>query len=60
MMLGAVMFAHDECKKVVNAIIDLAEKAAKEPWDLGHGRQLGDEGRDQGRSSATTSPRPTS
>ncbi len=33
-MLGAVMFAHDEIKKVVNAIIDLAEKAAKEPWDL--------------------------
>ncbi|MDE2406099.1 MAG: polyribonucleotide nucleotidyltransferase [Sphingomonadales bacterium] len=31
-MLGAVMFAHDECKKVVNLIIDLAEKAAKEPW----------------------------
>ncbi|MBO9603671.1 MAG: polyribonucleotide nucleotidyltransferase [Novosphingobium sp.] len=33
-MLGAVIFAHDECKKVVNAIIDLAEKAAKEPWDV--------------------------
>ena len=33
-MLGAVMFAHDECKKVVNAIIDLAEKAAKEPWQV--------------------------
>ena len=33
-MLGAVMFAHDECKKVVNAIIDLAEKAAKDPWEL--------------------------
>ncbi len=33
-MLGAVMFAHDECKKVVNAIVDLAEKAAKEPWDI--------------------------
>ena len=33
-MLGAVMFAHDECKKVVNLIIDLAEKAAKEPWDV--------------------------
>ena len=31
-MLGAVLFAHDECKKVVNLIIDLAEKAAKEPW----------------------------
>jgi len=33
-MLGAVMFAHDECKKVVKAIIQLAEQAAKEPWDL--------------------------
>ena len=28
-MLGAVIFAHDEIKKVVNLIIDLAEKAAK-------------------------------
>jgi polyribonucleotide nucleotidyltransferase len=33
-MLGAVIFAHDEIKKVVNLIIDLAEKAAKEPWDV--------------------------
>ncbi|MET0588626.1 MAG: polyribonucleotide nucleotidyltransferase, partial [Novosphingobium sp.] len=33
-MLGAVIFAHDEIKKVVNAIIDLAEKAAKEPWEV--------------------------
>jgi polyribonucleotide nucleotidyltransferase len=33
-MLGAVMFAHDECKKVVGAIIKLAEQAAKDPWDL--------------------------
>ncbi len=33
-MLGAVLFAHDECKKVVNAIIDLAEKAAKDPWEV--------------------------
>ncbi|QQN74740.1 polyribonucleotide nucleotidyltransferase [Croceicoccus sp. YJ47] len=33
-MLGGVMFAHDECKKVVNAIIDLAEKAAKDPWEI--------------------------
>ncbi len=31
-MLGGVIFAHDEIKKVVNAIIDLAEKAAKDPW----------------------------
>ncbi|MGZ3197703.1 MAG: polyribonucleotide nucleotidyltransferase, partial [Croceibacterium sp.] len=33
-MLGAVMFAHEESKKVVKAIIQLAEKAAKDPWDL--------------------------
>ncbi|WP_116091173.1 polyribonucleotide nucleotidyltransferase [Sphingomonas crusticola] len=33
-MLGAVVFAHDASKKVVNAIIDLAEKAAKDPWEL--------------------------
>ena len=33
-MLGAVMFAHDESKKVVKAIIQLAEKSAKEPWAL--------------------------
>ncbi|MEO0033345.1 MAG: polyribonucleotide nucleotidyltransferase, partial [Pseudomonadota bacterium] len=33
-MLGAVMFAHDEIRKVVGAIIQLAEKAAKEPWEV--------------------------
>jgi len=33
-MLGAVMFAHDENRKVIGAIIDLAEQAAKTPWDL--------------------------
>ncbi len=33
-MLGAVMFAHDECKKVVGAIIELAEQAAKDPWEI--------------------------
>ncbi len=33
-MLGAVMFGHREMQPVVNAIIDLAEEAAKEPWDL--------------------------
>ena len=33
-MLGAVMFAHDACKQVAGLIIDLAEKAAKEPWDV--------------------------
>ncbi|WP_414900813.1 polyribonucleotide nucleotidyltransferase [Sphingomonas flavalba] len=33
-MLGAVMFAHRESRKVIDAIIKLAEQAAKEPWDL--------------------------
>ncbi|MGP1353495.1 MAG: polyribonucleotide nucleotidyltransferase [Parasphingopyxis sp.] len=33
-MLGAVMFAHEESKKIVQAIIDLAEQAAKEPWEI--------------------------
>ena len=33
-MLGAVMFAHNESRKVIGAIIDLAEQAAKEPWEI--------------------------
>ncbi|WP_199556286.1 polyribonucleotide nucleotidyltransferase [Sandaracinobacteroides hominis] len=33
-MLGAVMFAHRSIQPVINAIIGLAEKAAKEPWEL--------------------------
>ncbi|HEX7710803.1 MAG TPA: polyribonucleotide nucleotidyltransferase [Sphingomonadaceae bacterium] len=33
-MLGAVMFAHAENRKVVKAIVDLANKAAKEPWEV--------------------------
>ena len=33
-MLGAVMFAHAECRKVVGAIIDLAKQAAKDPWEI--------------------------
>src|SRR3989337_3684214 len=33
-MLGAVMFAHRASQKVVEAIIDLAEQAAKDPWEL--------------------------
>jgi len=33
-MLGAIMFAHDESRKVIGAIIDLAEQAAKDPWDV--------------------------
>jgi polyribonucleotide nucleotidyltransferase len=33
-MLGGVVFAHNEIKKVVDAIIGLAEKAAKDPWTI--------------------------
>ena len=33
-MLGAVMFAHRSFQPVIQAIIGLAEKAAKEPWEL--------------------------
>ncbi len=33
-MLGAVMFAHQHGKGVIEAIIELAEKAAKDPWEL--------------------------
>ena len=34
LMLGAVTFGHDSCAPVIDAIIKLAEKAAKEPWEL--------------------------
>jgi polyribonucleotide nucleotidyltransferase len=33
-MLGAVMFGHDEYQKAIGAIVKLAERAAKEPWPL--------------------------
>jgi polyribonucleotide nucleotidyltransferase len=33
-MLGAVMFAHRSIQPVIKAIISLAEKAAKDPWEL--------------------------
>jgi len=33
-MLGAVMFAHESCEPVIDMIVELAEKAAKEPWDF--------------------------
>ena len=33
-MLGAVMFAHRGIQPVIKAIIALAEKAAKDPWEL--------------------------
>lgn len=33
-MLGAVMFGHREMQPVIDMIIDLAEDAAKAPWDF--------------------------
>ena len=33
-MLGAVMYGHQHFQPVLEAIIKLAERAAKEPWDL--------------------------
>jgi len=33
-MLGAVMFGHEHFQPVIEAIIDLAERAAKEPWQM--------------------------
>ncbi len=33
-MLGAVMFGHKEFQPVIDAIIRLAEKSAKDPWDI--------------------------
>ena len=33
-MLGAVTFGHEACQPVIDMIIDLAESAAKEPWEL--------------------------
>ena len=33
-MLGAVMFGQRESQAVIKAIIDLAERSAKEPWDI--------------------------
>lgn len=41
-MLGAVLFAHEASKKVVDAIIQLAEKAAKDPWEVAKGEDLDD------------------
>ena len=33
-MLGAVMFGHESFQPVIDAIIRLAEHAAKDPWDI--------------------------
>ena len=39
-MLGAVMFAHDASRTVVDAIIELAEQAAKDPSEVDTGADL--------------------
>ena len=46
-MLGAVMFAHRSMQPVIEAIIKLAEQAAKEPWELRRRRR---QDRDQGEA----------
>ena len=33
-MLGGVMFAHESCQDVIDAIIELAEESAKSAWDF--------------------------
>ena len=40
-MPGAVMFAHAAARKVGGAIIDLAEQAAKDPWEMAQQDDLG-------------------
>ena len=32
-MLGAVVFGHEQQQAVINAILDLADEAGKDPWD---------------------------
>jgi polyribonucleotide nucleotidyltransferase len=44
-MLGAVMFGHREMQKVIDAIIRLAEKAAKDPRDVTVDHYSADEAR---------------
>jgi len=41
-MLTAVMFAHEASQKVIEAIIRLAEQAAKEPWEMAPQADLSD------------------
>ena len=53
-MLGAVMFGHRHFQPVIDAIIKLAEKAAKEPRDLVVGGQ-----RRAGKGRSSASPRRT-
>ncbi|MGH1560121.1 hypothetical protein ACRAWD_25705 [Caulobacter segnis] len=47
-VLGGVNFAHKEMQAVIDAIIGLAEHAAKEPLRVRAGRHRRDQGRDEG------------
>jgi len=40
-MLEAVMFGHEHFQPVIDAIIDLAESAAKEPWEVPQSEDTG-------------------
>ena len=39
-MLGAVNFGHEQQQQVIDAIIELAEQAAKDPWELAEAKDL--------------------
>ena len=60
-MLGAVTFGHQSFQPVIDAIIELAERAAKEPWPLPEKSRRGeDPGRPRRRAGPRrASPRPT-
>ena len=57
-MLGAVMFGHRHFQPVIEAIIQLAEKAAKEPRDFAHARHHGDREGDARHRREATCARP--
>ncbi len=56
-MLGALEFAHEGFQPVIDAIIDLAEKAAKEPWDFA-APDLADEKKSVAKLLEKISPKP--
>ena len=58
-MLGAVMFGHRHFQPVIEAIIELAEKAAKEPRELDRDRQRGAREGDARHRRAGPARRPT-
>ena len=59
-MLGAVTFGHQSFQPVIQAIIELAEHAAKEPWPLPEpsAEAAGAEGPDRCAGPQRTWPRP--